>query len=104
MSRVYKQPRPNTFLAQFVPFAAKYRNEAAIQELLQTSYREFSDFYVKPVAKKYDVKEISIVGSLSVVFKEEIMQNLREVGVDLQKTIANPLDEIGSNFEQRKAL
>ena len=56
------------------------------------------------MAKKYDVKEISIVGSLSVVFKEEIMQNLREVGVDLQKTIANPLDEIGSNFEQRKAL
>lgn len=104
LNRVYKQPRANRFLAQFVPFVVKYRNEPAIQELLQTSYREFAEFYVKPVVQIYNVNEISIVGSLSVVFQEEITQNLREVGVDLQKTIANPLDEIGRNFEQRKAL
>ena len=100
LNRVYKQPRANRFLAQFVPFVVKYRNEPAIQELLQTSYREFAEFYVKPVVQIYNVNEISIVGSLSVVFQEEITQNLRDIGIDLRKTIGSPLDEICRNLNK----
>ena len=100
LNRVYKQPRANRFLAQFVPFVVKYRNEPAIQELLQTSYREFAEFYVKPVVQIYNVNEISIVGSLSVVFQEEIMQNMRAIGIELRKTIGSPLDEICRNLNK----
>lgn len=94
LERVYKQPRPNTFLATFAPFYSEHIYSNEIQCLLHESYAEFARYYAKPVTERYGVHEISFVGSLAHVFSDILKAELEVYGIEIKTIIASPLMEM----------
>lgn len=91
LDRVYKQPRPNAYLAGFAPFYAENVKNQEIQTILHESYREFAEVYAKPIADKYGVGEISFVGSIANVFSEILAEELTAFGLKIHAIITAPI-------------
>ena len=91
LDRVYKQPRPNTYLAGFAPFYAENLGNQEIQTILHEAYREFAEVYAKPIAEKYGVGEISFVGSIANVFSEILAEELAVFGLKIHAIITAPI-------------
>ena len=100
LDKVYKQPRPNAYLASFVPFLSENVANEEIQRILHDSYAEFAMVYVKPISETYLSKQISFVGSLSVVFKTFLMDELSNIGVKTKDFVSSPLEKIEIFFEK----
>ena len=94
LDKVYKQPRPNAYLASFVPFLSENAENEEVQKMLHDAYKEFAIVYVKPIAQKFSSKKISFVGSLSVVFREVLTEELSQIGVEAVDFFASPLKNI----------
>lgn len=94
LDKVYKQPRPNTFLASFVPFLSGNIENEEIKNLLHDAYCEFAKVYAKPISEKYNTSSISFVGSLSQVFQEIISSELANFGLNVKNIVSSPLQNI----------
>ncbi len=94
LDKVYKQSRPNAYLASFVPFLSDNLDDDEIQKMLHDAYKEFANVYAKPIAQMYSAKRISFVGSISVVFQNIIHEELARIGVENPLVLASPLQKI----------
>lgn len=94
LDKVYKQPRPNAYLASFAPFLSENRENKEIHDLLYSAFCEFSTVYAKPIAEKYGSTNISFVGSLALAFENELRIVLKQNGLSLQQIISAPLDNL----------
>lgn len=94
LDRVYKQPRPNTFLASFARFYSEHLKNAEIQSILHDAYREFATIYARPLADKYGIDAISFVGSVSLAFSDIISKELEAVELKIDTIIGSPLQKL----------
>lgn len=99
LDKVYKQPRPNAYLASFVPFLTENLDNGEIQKMLHDAYKEFANVYAKPIAQMYSVTKISFVGSISVVFQNILRDELAQIGVENTFVLASPLQKIEKFME-----
>ena len=91
IDRVYRQPKPNTFLASFVPFLEENIDEPRIYNLLKESFRSF----LRRNVMQYDgwqTLPIGFNGSIAEIYKKPLLEVLEEEGMHLGRIIQAPME------------
>lgn len=90
IDRVYRQPKPNTFLASFVPFLEENIDEPKIYNLVKESFRSF----LRRNVMQYDgwqTLPIGFNGSIAKIYKKPLLEALEEEGMHLGRIIQAPM-------------
>lgn len=93
IDRVYRQPKPNTFLASFVPFLEENIDEPKIYNLVKESFRSF----LRRNVMQYDgwqTLPIGFNGSIAVFYKKPLVEALQEEGMHLGRIIQAPMEAL----------
>lgn len=91
LNRVYRDEKPNQFLAQFVPFLLQHKNAEYCREFV---HQNFVEFFERNVAKlpEYGSYRIGFCGSIAFYF-EQILKNVAgEYGYFNIQVLKNPID------------
>lgn len=91
IDRVYRQPKPNTFLASFVPFLEENIDEPKIYNLVKESFRSF----LRRNVMQYDgwqTLPIGFNGSIAKIYKKPLLEALEEEGMHLGRIIQVPME------------
>ena len=91
IDRVYRQPKPNTFLASFVPFLEENLDEPKIYNLVKESFRSF----LRRNVMQYDgwqTLPIGFNGSIAKIYKKPLLEALEEEGMHLGRIIQAPME------------
>lgn len=91
IDRVYRQPKPNTFLASFIPFLEENIDEPKIYNLVKESFRSF----LRRNVMQYDgwqTLPIGFNGSIAKIYKKPLLEALEEEGMHLGRIIQAPME------------
>ena len=91
IDRVYRQPKPNTFLASFVPFLEENIDEPKIYNLVKESFRSF----LRRNVMQYDgwqTLPIGFNGRIAKIYKKPLLEALEEEGMHLGRIIQAPME------------
>lgn len=91
VDRVYKQPFPNRWLAQFTKFMLAHRENAYIHGLLVGAFKAFFDRNIKQYDEWRDF-EVGFIGSIAFYFTEELIEAAGACGIRLGKIMQNPIE------------
>ena len=91
IDRVYRQPKPNTFLASFVPFLEENIDEPKIYNLVKESFRSFLRRNVMQY-EGWQTLPIGFNGSIAKIYKKPLLEALEEEGMHLGRIIQAPMD------------
>lgn len=91
IDRVYRQPKPNTFLASFVPFLQDNLDEPAIYQLVKEGFRRFLCRNVKQY-DGWDRLPIGFNGSIALIYHQPLEEVMKEEGMKIGKIIQAPID------------
>ena len=86
IDRVYRQPKPNTFLASFVPFLEENIDEPKIYNLVKESFRSFLQY------DGWQTLPIGFNGSIAKIYKKPLLEALEEEGMHLGRIIQAPME------------
>lgn len=91
IERVYRQPRPNTFLASFMPFLEENLHEPVVYEFVKANFRSFLRRNVKQY-DGWDRLPIGFNGSIAQIYRKPLEEALREGGMHLGRIVKAPMD------------
>ncbi len=91
VDRVYKQPFPNRWLAQFTRFMSAHRDNAYIHSLLVEAFKAFFNRNIKQYDEWKEL-EVGFIGSIAFYFKEELIEAADACGVRLGKIMQGPIE------------
>jgi N-acetylglucosamine kinase-like BadF-type ATPase len=91
LDRVYKQEKPNRFLAGFVPFIRENISDEYCSTLVEISFREFvrRNIFGYPGFEK---QKICFTGSVAWFFREQLENVLRNHQLGIEKIVQEPMD------------
>ncbi len=89
--RVYMEPNPNVFLASFMPFFNKHRQEPYIFDMLCDG---FEDFLKTHVCCYHNYREVKahFIGSVAFYFSGELRHVANKLGITIGNIIQRPID------------
>lgn len=87
LQKVYKEGKPNRYLASFAPFMFRNRDNVSIAQLLKKCFQDWVIHYVLP----YQQREIHLVGSVAYYFQREIADVLSSHGLKMGVVLENPI-------------
>ncbi len=90
VDRVYKQPFPNRWLAQFTKFMLVHRDNVYIHNLLVEAFKAFFDRNIKQY-DEWEELEVGFVGSIAFYFDVELREAACVCGVRLGGVMQNPI-------------
>ena len=91
VDRVYKQPFPNRWLAQFTKFMSARRENEYIHNLLVGAFKAFFERNIKQY-EEWKELEVGFVGSIAFYFNAELREAAEMCGIKLGKVMQNPID------------
>lgn len=91
IDRVYRQPKPNTFLASFVPFLEENIDEPKIYNLVKESFRSFLRRNVMQY-EGWQTLPIGFNGSIAKIYEKPLLEALEEEGMHLGRIIQAPME------------
>jgi len=93
LPKIYADPKPNSVIASFTPFAVKNRNEEFVKDLVKST---FYDFFSENIIKytHYQQYSLGFVGSVAFLFKDELEIVARKFDLKIGKIIKNPIEEL----------
>ena len=91
VDRVYKQPFPNRWLAQFTKFMSARREHPYIHNLLVEAFKAFFERNIKQYDEWKEL-EVGFVGSIAFYFNAELREAASVCGVKLGKVMQNPIE------------
>lgn len=91
LNRVYRNEKPNQFLAQFIPFLSEHGNSAYCQEFVQ---QNFMEFFERNVIKLPDYSKypIGFIGSIAWYFSKILNITANYFGYEQTIIIKDPID------------
>jgi N-acetylglucosamine kinase-like BadF-type ATPase len=93
LDRLYYQPFPSRFLAQWVKFAARHIQQSYIQSIVQESFKElFQQLIVHYDA--YRQYPFNCCGSVGYIFKEILEATAVQFGITPGRILASPIDDL----------
>jgi glucosamine kinase len=100
IEKVYRQPFPNRFLAQFTLFLLEHIDEPAVNQLVKSS---FVDFFERNIRLYTDglVLPIHFTGSVAWHFRSVLSMAAEEAGFQLGKVVPNPMDGLADYHTNR---
>jgi len=93
LEHVYRQPRPNTYLAGFMPVLHRFRSEPYVQELLVEGFRAFLLRYVT-VFPRHQGVPLHFVGSVAHHFAHELDLAAQGLGLSVGRVVRQPIDSL----------
>lgn len=102
ISRVYRSPMPNRFLASLVPFIDSHRHHDGIHQMLVEQFRLFFSRNIKAYA--HPEMHVNFVGSIAHVFTEELTESAHIEGFEIGKIIQRPIMELTDFHKKRLKL
>lgn len=93
IDRVYRQPKPNTFLASFVPFLNENIDEPKVYSLVKESFRSFLRRNVMQY-EGWQTLPIGFNGSIAKYYKQPLVEALEEEGMHLGRIIQAPMEAL----------
>ena len=91
VDRVYKQPFPNRWLAQFTKFMSARRENEYIHNLLVGAFKAFFERNIKQY-EEWKELEVGFIGSIAFYFNAELREAAEMCGIKLGKVMQNPID------------
>ena len=91
ITRVYRKPAANRFLARFAPFLLKHIDEPAVHNLVFSS---FTGFFVRNVESYEGYKDLpcNFVGSIALHFKSTLLEAAQAQGITVGTVIQDPME------------
>ncbi len=90
VNHVYREPNANVYIASFMPFIAKHKDEPFFSEMMYQGFKKFMEVHVC-CYENYRDTEVHFVGSLSKIFEAELNKAARELGVSITSIIQKPV-------------
>lgn len=90
---VYQKPRPNVYLAGFMPFIIKHRNHPYFADMVHRGMLHFLEEHVLCYENAREVP-IHFIGSVAFSFREEMKQALAELGLQKGDIIQKPIERL----------
>ena len=91
ISSLYDKPRPNAYLASFMPFVVRYRSHGFVHELLVDGFERFLRLCVLPHPRSRECR-VSFVGSVAYYCQQELRQGADRLGLLLGDVVQSPID------------
>lgn len=90
LSKVYKQPLPNRYLAQFTTFLAQNRGHYMVENILEDNFHDFvyQNLYKYSESWKFP---IHFTGSVAYYFKDVLISVLEAHGLEPGKITQSPM-------------
>lgn len=88
ISRIYKEPYPNRFMAQLSRFLAEHINDHYVHELI---YKNFELFFARCI-RQYNYKDypLAFSGSIAYYYKEILIEVATGFGTTINKIVKSP--------------
>jgi glucosamine kinase len=101
LDHLYSKPRPNRFLASFVPFLWYYRQEPFISQMVKTSFRKLVNTHLVRYPG-FSSKPLGCTGSVAHFFAEEFLGVVGEKGGRVDCILHHPIDKlVNYHFTQK---
>lgn len=97
LENVYKKANPNRFLASFVPFVYKHKNETSIHSMLEKIFSEYVQLVVY-LSQKTVSNRISAIGSVAYFFKDFIEIELCKSQILIGEIDASPIKSLSCYY------
>ena len=91
--KIYGNIHANVYLASFMPFIAKHRQEKYIIDLMRQGFAKFIEVHVGCFSNK-ETKQVGFVGSIAFIFKDILIEELRKQGFEAGRIIKSPINEL----------
>jgi glucosamine kinase len=91
ISHLYSHPKPNSFIASFVPFMVENKDESAIKELVEAAFDEFINQIILKYSDCHNY-ELGFVGSVAYLFSDLLTKKADEYGLTIGKIIQTPIE------------
>ncbi len=91
LENVYHKPNPNRYCASFMPFVAAHKNNEQIKEMVKASFNEFFKRHITKYSD-HQLLPFSCVGSVALIFREQLEAVAKSYGVHVHKIIKNPME------------
>lgn len=95
IDRVYRAPDPNVFLASFMTFIGKHRDQPLFRQWLAEGFRAFIDVHVKCFAGWQD-QPVHFIGSVAYHFQDILKAECAKDGIEVGQIIKKPIDGLAS--------
>ena len=90
VNNVYREPNANVYIASFMPFIAKHKDEPFFSEMVYAGFKRFIEVHVC-CYENFQNTEVHFVGSLSKIFESELNKAAGELGVTVTSIIQKPV-------------
>lgn len=90
---VYKRPNANVFIASFMPFIAKHKENQFVKNMVVDGFKKFMEIHVCCFANYLDV-EVNFVGSISDIFEAELREAAKEFNINIGRIIRRPVESL----------
>ena len=95
IDKVYREPDPNVFLASFMTFIGKHKDQPLFQAWLKEGFKAFVDVHVKCFSN-WKNEPVHFIGSVAYHFQEELRTVCEADGVSVGAIIKKPIDGLAS--------
>lgn len=93
LNNVYREARPNTYLAGFMPLLSQFRTTDYAQKLLRDGMTAFLSRYVCHFPQCKDVP-VHMVGSVAHHFSDELRAAAVALGLQMGRIVHRPIDAL----------
>ncbi len=91
LTKIYKEPAANAFLASFTVWLGKHKSHAYVQHLLKNSFSSFMEKQIMPYNKNISNK-IHCTGSIAFYFRDEWKDVILQYGYELGNVEQIPIN------------
>ena len=102
ITKVYRTPNANTYLASFMRFVSKIRTSAYAQSLIRRGLLEFVETNIKSYPQYHRYK-CHFVGSIAYVFADELKAVCDENEIRIGKIMQQPVHDLMAFILSREA-
>jgi N-acetylglucosamine kinase-like BadF-type ATPase len=96
LDRVYRQPRPNYFVASVAAVVQKFSDEAVVAEILDRGFRAFFEHYIVCLAKPGD-DSLTATGSVALAHQERLRNIAASYGINKFSVLYKPIEGLCRN-------
>jgi len=93
IEHVYMMPNANVFIASFMPFIAKHKDNPYFKDMVREGFKKFIDVHVT-CYNNYKEVEVNFVGSISQIFEQELREAADFYNVTIGSLIRRPAEAL----------
>jgi len=91
ITKVYREPNANAYLASFMEFAVKESSHPFIREMMFEGFKVFNEIHVCSF-KNYSKLKTSYVGSIAYLFAGDLQRACKATDVSIGQIIQKPIE------------